>query len=152
MTVSWQVLCSSKLKGKQIIVSISLWNTQHSFMFIPLRFFFPSLLAKEKRYNHEINFLLFFLFYITCALSFLSSFLSKDLECIVTPAGAVTVVELCLNGAPWALRMTQITVSRLLPLIAWSHLASGGWPQWTVFMPTMARPRNLGLKAVVSLP
>lgn len=117
-----------------------------------LSFSFSFTAGKRKKYNQEINFHLFFLFYFACILSLLSSFLSKDLECVVTPAGAVTAVELRLNGALWVLRVTQITVSTLLLLIAWLHLASEGWPQWTIFLPTMARPRNLRRRAIVSLP
>lgn len=139
------------LKVKQILVSISLWHTQHSFAFILLRFFFfLHSRQKKKDRTSRLTFSLFLLLYFTLGfiLSLLSSFLSKDLECIVTPAGAVTTVELYLIDALWALgvtQMTQTTVSILLPLIAWPHLASEGWPQSAVFMPTMARPRNLGL-------
>lgn len=69
-------------------------------MFIILRFFFfwSFIAGEKKKYYQEINFLLFSLFYFTCALSLHSLFLSIDLEHVITPAGVVTVVELHLNG------------------------------------------------------
>lgn len=120
-------------------------------MFILLRFFFVLYSRQKKKGIIKKLTFSFFSCFISLVLSPFFIYMSQKISmCSNTcwgGSGSWAIPCECLDWHP----STTVCIFLLL-LIAPLCLAWEGWPQWAIFMPTTARPRNLGLWAVVSLP
>lgn len=92
-------------------------------------------------YNRESTFLLFFSFYLVCALS-------------LFPSSQIVWENLLRQQLQWgcAFKVPCDCLERQCSFCSsLGYARHQTWPEWTVFMPTVAGPRSLGFWAVLSL-